>query len=215
MTLEPANLDVISAAAVLLVNLGRLDAVIVLQQYVTTQDPVNLARHSNLGLFYRLAGHWEQAIASKRTVLRLNSDARYVHYEIGVALLFSGEAQAALEEMRQEPFENSRLAGLSMTYHALGQTTESDAALEQLIAKNEVDWYYTIATVMAYRNESDRAFDQLAKVVEYHSDSLAKVPTENLFSNLHADPRWLPFLQSIGKSPEKLDAIEFKVTLPK
>jgi hypothetical protein len=34
------------------------------------------------------------------------------------------------------------------------------------------------------------------------------------FTNIHDDPRWLPFLESIGKSPAQLAAIEFKVTLP-
>jgi hypothetical protein len=34
------------------------------------------------------------------------------------------------------------------------------------------------------------------------------------FTNIHDDPRWLPFLESIGMSPEQLAAIEFKVTLP-
>jgi hypothetical protein len=35
-----------------------------------------------------------------------------------------------------------------------------------------------------------------------------------LFRSLHDDPRWLPFLESIGKSPAQLDAIEFEVTFP-
>jgi len=34
------------------------------------------------------------------------------------------------------------------------------------------------------------------------------------FANLHSDPHWLPFLESIGKSPQQLAAIEFRVTLP-
>jgi hypothetical protein len=34
------------------------------------------------------------------------------------------------------------------------------------------------------------------------------------FTNLHDDPRWLPFLESIGKSREQLAAIEFEVKLP-
>ena len=38
---------------------------------------------------------------------------------------------------------------------------------------------------------------------------------EGLFGNIHDDPRWLPFLESIGKAPEQLEAIEFNVTLPK
>ncbi len=33
-------------------------------------------------------------------------------------------------------------------------------------------------------------------------------------ANIQFDPHWLPFLESIGKSPEQLAAIEFKVTLP-
>ncbi|HLF31927.1 MAG TPA: tetratricopeptide repeat protein [Xanthomonadales bacterium] len=215
LALEPANLDIIGNAASLLVNLGRLDEAITVQQYVTAQDPVNPLGHGNLGWFHRLAGHWEKSIVSNRTTLQLSPDELVIHYEIGVALLFMSEAEAALEEMRQEPSEPFRLAGLAMAHHSLGQTAESDAALEQLIAKYEVEWVYRIATVMAYRNETDRAFDRLAKVVEYHSDGLAMVPIENLFSSLHADPRWLPFLHSIGKSPEQLAAIEFRVTLPK
>ena len=31
---------------------------------------------------------------------------------------------------------------------------------------------------------------------------------------IHGDSRWLPFLRKIGKSPEQLSKIEFKVTLP-
>jgi TolB-like protein len=39
--------------------------------------------------------------------------------------------------------------------------------------------------------------------------------TENLFDKIHTDPRWLPFLRKLGKDPETLAKIEFKVTLPK
>jgi len=38
--------------------------------------------------------------------------------------------------------------------------------------------------------------------------------TESLFDKIHADPRWLPFLHKVGKAPEQLAKIEFKVTLP-
>ena len=37
---------------------------------------------------------------------------------------------------------------------------------------------------------------------------------ENLFANVHSDPRWLPFLRKLGKAPEQLAKIKFKVTLP-
>ena len=43
---------------------------------------------------------------------------------------------------------------------------------------------------------------------------LTDIAIEPLFANIHDDPRWLLFLESIGKSPEQLAAIEFEVTLP-
>ena len=50
--------------------------------------------------------------------------------------------------------------------------------------------------------------------VEYDDPSLYEIVSTPLFDNLHSDPRWLPFLESIGKSPEQLAAIEFDVALP-
>jgi hypothetical protein len=38
---------------------------------------------------------------------------------------------------------------------------------------------------------------------------------ENTFARVRGDPRWQPFLESIGKSPEQLAGIEFRVTLPR
>ena len=101
-----------------------------------------------------------------------------------------------------------------MACHALGQADESDAALAELIEQFEQGAAYNIAYVSAYRGEADRAFEWLDKAVEYQDGGLSDITTEHLFSNIHDDPRWLPFLMSIGKSPEQLDAIEFEVTLP-
>ena len=40
------------------------------------------------------------------------------------------------------------------------------------------------------------------------------IATQHQFANIQFDPRRLPFLESIGKLPEQLAGIEFKVTLP-
>jgi len=37
---------------------------------------------------------------------------------------------------------------------------------------------------------------------------------ENLFDNIHSDPRWLPFLRKLVKAPDQLAKIPFKVSLP-
>ena len=58
------------------------------------------------------------------------------------------------------------------------------------------------------------AVEWLDKAVIYNDPGLADIATEPLFANIHRDPRWLPFLESIGRSPEQLAAIEFEVKLP-
>ena len=50
--------------------------------------------------------------------------------------------------------------------------------------------------------------------MQYNDPGLAQIANMPTFANIHTDPRWLPFLESIGKSPEQLAAIEFDVTLP-
>jgi len=98
--------------------------------------------------------------------------------------------------------------------HALGRKADSDAALAALIAKDEKDGPYNIAYVYAYRGEADKAFEWLDKAVEYGDGGLGEIVTETLFDKIHTDPRWLPFLRKVGKAPEQLAKIEFKVTLP-
>jgi tetratricopeptide (TPR) repeat protein len=106
------------------------------------------------------------------------------------------------------------MIGLPMAYHALGRKADSDAALTALIAKAEKDGPYNIASVYAYRGEADKAFEWLDKAIEYGDGGLGEIVTENLFDKIHADPRWLPLLRKVGKAPEQLAKIEFKVTLP-
>ena len=134
--------------------------------------------------------------------------------QLGDALLLKGDAQGALAEIEQETSEVWKMIGLPMAYHALGRKADSDAALAALIAKYEKDAPYNIAYVYAFRGEADKAFAWLDKAVEYGDPGLGEIVTENLFDKIHADPRWLPFLRKIGKAPEQLAKIEFKVTLP-
>ena len=101
-----------------------------------------------------------------------------------------------------------------MAYHALGRMTESEVALAEFIEKYEQKAPYYIAAVMAYRGEADRAFAWLDKAVKYNLHTDGSITTEPRFASIHDDPRWLPFMESIGMSPEQLAAIEFKIELP-
>ena len=51
--------------------------------------------------------------------------------------------------------------------------------------------------------------------MEYNDPGLSEIVVENTFDRIEGDPRWLPFLESIGKGPGQLSDIQFQVTLPK
>jgi len=91
----------------------------------------------------------------------------------------------------------------------------SNAALNDLIEKHEHDTAYNIAYVFAFREEADKAFEWLQKAVAYNDTGLSEIVTETLFDNIRSDNRWLAFLESIGKSPEQLAAIEFDIAVAK
>ncbi len=136
------------------------------------------------------------------------------HMELGAARLLKGDATGALAEMEQEKSEAWRTNGLPMAYCALGRTTEYEKAIAAEIKQDEKEGAYNIAYVYAFCGDADKAFAWLDKAVEYQDPGLSEIVPENLFEKIHSDPRWLPFLSKIGKSPEQLARITFKVTLP-
>src|SRR5688572_21682754 len=101
-----------------------------------------------------------------------------------------------------------------MVHHALGRHAESDAALNDLIEKYEKTMAWSIATVLAFRGEADRAFAWLNKAVQYNDPTLMSTAGYPMLANLHSDSRWLPFLRKIGMAPEQLAAIKFDVKVP-
>jgi len=214
LTLDPADLGVLRNSATLLQSLGRQDEARALDEAVVRRDPVNVTALFNLGYDQRMAGRLDAAIASFRTVLSLAPGRGGAHAQLGNALLLKGDAQGALAEIEQETSEVWKMIGLPMAYHALGRKADSDAALAALIAKYEKGGPYNIAYIYAFRGEADKAFEWLDRAVEYGDTGLGEIVTENLFDNIHADPRWLPFLRKVGYAPEQLAKIEFKVTLP-
>jgi TolB-like protein/predicted Ser/Thr protein kinase/lipoprotein NlpI len=213
LALDPTDLSVLGNAAIFLWDIGRLDEALALQQAIVRRDPVNPSALSNLGLYQRSSGRYDEAIASVRTALSLSPGMGHTHSLLEGALLLKGDAAGALAEIEKDTSEDDRMIGLAMAYPALGRKADSDNALAALIAKHEQDDSLDIAIVYAFRGEVDQAFAWLDKALEHH-ELLSGIVATNLFDKIHSDPRWLPFLRKIGKAPDQLAKIKFKVTLP-
>lgn len=211
LALAPTDLSIVANAAVLLQALGRVDQATVLLEHMMIRDPVWTGGYYNLGYYYLASGRWDDAIDSYQIALRLSPRRIGANHFIGIALLKKGEAQGARVAFQQEPHEVLRQLGLVMAEHALGRTAESDARLQDVIAQHAHEWAYYIAGIYAFRGEADEAFEWLEKSAETNSSGLQGIIVNPLLTGLHADPRWTPLLESMGKSSRQLDEIKFTV----
>jgi tetratricopeptide (TPR) repeat protein len=157
-----------------------------------------------------MAGQYDAAISSFRTLLSLSPNRGGAHFQLGMALMLKGDTTAALAEIEQEK-SAWRLIGLPMAYCALGQKSEYEKAIANEIKQDEKDGPYNIACIYAFCGDADKAFEWLDKAVASEDAGLGEIVSENLFDKIHSDPRWLPFLRKIGKAPDQLAKIEFKV----
>jgi len=214
LALDPGDVTLRRAAAVLLRNLGRLDDAIALLQEVVRRDPVNATSLGNLATCLVSARRFDEAMALYRTTLSLSPGRGGAHYGIGLALLLKGDPAGARAEMEQETSEPQRLLGLAMADHALKRAADSDATLAAFISRNQQDWSYNIAGAYAFRGEKDKAFEWLDKAIAYADPGITDLVTDRLFDDIRSDPRFVIFLRRIGKAPEQLAKIGFKVTLP-
>jgi len=214
LSVDPANSDVLYNTAVFLAGVGKVDAGITVIRYLVAHDPASARVHYRLGDLLSRARDYDGSIASERTALALSPQYSGAHNIISFGLLAKGDVAGALTEALAEPSETWRAIGTAVVYYAAGRKAEADAALSDVVAKLEKDASYNIAYNYALRGEADKAFEWLDKAVQYQDGGLSEIVYEPLFDKIRSDPRWLPFLRKIGRAPEQLAKVEFKVTLP-
>jgi adenylate cyclase len=99
--------------------------------------------------------------------------------------------QAALDI---DPEEIFRSLLTSMSLFSLGRQPEANAELERFIENYQAFWAYQVAEAYSWRNEPDNAFQWLEAATQYRDPGLSNILTDALFTNIHSDPRWEPFL---------------------
>jgi hypothetical protein len=121
--------------------------------------------------------------------------ALYWHNALGLVLLWKGESDAALAEMKRETDEMWRLEGEALVYWAMHRRAESDQVLAELTTKFQKKSPYVIATVYGYRGEADPAFQWLDRALSERDATLTSIKSDPLFQKIKADPRYATLLQ--------------------
>ncbi len=205
--------NAVSLAASFIRRLGRLDTAIQLYKHAVAIDPLCFMCIYQLSRTYFYAGDYELALAARERFLAIGTGGMY-HY--GLMLLLQGEAQAALDYyLVQQDDRSQMIAGRAMASYALGDVEGAELELERLQAMSDGgDDLDLLADVAAWMGRSDRAFELLNEIAVANTGAAQRLTSVPLFRALHNDPRWDAWLDSIGMSAERLDAIEFNPNLP-
>ncbi len=214
LEISPSDPSSLRGAEILSAALGRMDLAEQIQLFQLARDPLMATSHEALCQTYIARSRYDEAIAECRTAIGLEPDRVLSHFRLGLALLFKGEAQEAMKQIDQEPFEVFRWLGQAMAAHSLGDRAGSDAAVAQLVEKYADEAAYNIAYVEAWRGRPDAAFRWLNRAVETRDSGLPMIASDPILTRLRGDPRWLSFLRRVGRAPDQLSSIRFDVRLP-
>jgi len=198
LQLAPANSEVLVQVAEVTGMLGQLERSLAASQAAVELDPLNLAAISQLAGMYGTLGRFEEAEKQILYLLGLNPTYASAHSSYAFVLLRMGRLDEALAQAEKEQEEVWRLLAKSVILFSQGKQADADAELATYIDKFHEFWSYQIAEVYAWRNEPDNAFKWLAAAYEYRDPGLGNLLPDRLFTNIHFDPRWEPFIEKIG-----------------
>jgi tetratricopeptide (TPR) repeat protein len=198
LELAPGNAVVLGRAGTLALYLGRLDEAIGLKRRALEQDPLSARSYYHLGSALHVTGRLAEAEAAFRKALELSPQIAATRATLSLNVLAQCRGEEALAEALREPEEALGLPATAIIHHVAGRRAESDAALQELIAKYEMDSAYQVAEVYAARGEVDLAFEWLDRAYAQRDPGLSAMKAQPLLRPLHTDPRWDVFLRKMG-----------------
>jgi TolB-like protein/DNA-binding winged helix-turn-helix (wHTH) protein len=198
ISLEPGNPEYVRSAAFTAAMLGRFEEALKLARRAVELDPLNAENWESLGEIKFWTGQVDEAVPDLKKALELSPDVWLGWNKLAQIDLMQGRPQDALREVDGVQWAALRIRMYAMAYHALGREKESDAALRELIEKLHSSSAFSIATVYAFRNQRDEAFQWLDRAYAQHDTGLITTKVEPLLSNLRGDPRYAVFLKKLN-----------------
>jgi tetratricopeptide (TPR) repeat protein len=197
----------------LLSLLDRPEDAVEVGEHALMWNPICGACYQALTRNYVLLKRFEDAVAmyvqAENVGLEMPFDPPYA-----MALLFSGDGEAALAEWRRDEVPPAvRLGGSAMALYALGQISEYEQALAELneLVRTQPEASVLLARVYAFVGDIDQAFEILNGLPRLR----AEIFSDPEFDSLRDHPRYDELLEKAGIWPDDWrDKIEFDFELP-
>jgi TolB-like protein/cytochrome c-type biogenesis protein CcmH/NrfG len=196
--LAPGNAMIVSVRGIVSILTGEFLEALDFARAAVELDPVTPELHTYVGNAHWSLLEFDQAIAAFRKALELSPEYPGNHQRIARILLQQGKPEAALEEASKEPSDVYGLTARSMAHFALGQTSQADQVLEELIQVGSEVGAYQIAQVYGMRGDADKAFQWLETSYANRDSGTINVVGDPSFFELREDPRFEAFVRKLG-----------------
>jgi Flp pilus assembly protein TadD len=180
---------------------GRTDETIALRKEAVRLEPLHAEFRRILGNALQRIGRLDEAEAEFRRAIELQPEAR-AHYSLTLLAIQRGDLDTALREALLEREWGG--TSLAVVRFARGERDEAEAALQAHIQADGERRPATVASVYAFRGETDQMFEWLNRSYAQREPTLvAALGWHPFFVRYYSDPRFVELCRKTG------------VTLPK
>ncbi|HZY02475.1 MAG TPA: protein kinase [Anaeromyxobacteraceae bacterium] len=195
--LGPGDAAAALQSGALLLALGRAAEASAEIERATEIDPLWAVPWMYLGQARFAAGDHERGRAALLHALEISPRADPARYFLAADWVAVGQPARALEVAERAELPWVRWTGTALAQHDLGRPRESQAALDQLVARNAADSAYQIAEIHAWRGEADRAFEWLERARVQRDTGMGYVKTDQLLRKVRGDRRFQDLLRRL------------------
>lgn len=166
LALAPNDPLVLGVSAGMAAHAGQLHDAVELQTWAVEASPLSIVGHHNLVFYLLAAGRFEEAAvqAEQYTALKPAAGDESLLADV---LILQREYEQALERVHGLDDGSKKNSALTVIYHALGQTSQADAALARLMADGDEDANFHRAEVFAHRGDTNQAMHWLTRAVVF------------------------------------------------
>lgn len=161
-------------------------------------DPLNALIYRIAGTVHFAARRYPDAIEALQQTLKLNPDLPDCHSRIGMVLLAQGKDREALPEFEADTHKWSKLSGVAIAQHRLGNEAAATAAYTELVEDKGTVSLYQQGQILAQWGKLEEATATLAKAYEGRDAGMTAALHDPMLDPLRKLPGFIRLLTTMG-----------------